>query len=92
MDVTLELVWKCWSQWSYSSQNKECLLNLSVNHFGGTWVIHTWLHSLWKKVDKFNISSPPPQDPLQEGNKWFMQVVEEAGFTSEKEKKIINRF
>jgi hypothetical protein len=31
-------------------------------------------------------------DPLQEGNKWFMQVVEEAGFTSEKEKKIINRF
>ncbi len=26
------------------------------------------------------------------GKKWFMQVVEEAGFTSEKKKEIINRF
>jgi hypothetical protein len=31
-------------------------------------------------------------DPPQTGNKWFMQVVEEAGFTSEKEKEISNRF
>jgi hypothetical protein len=29
---------------------------------------------------------------LQEGDKWFMQEVEEAGFTSENKKEIINRF
>jgi hypothetical protein len=61
----------------------------------GTWVTHTWLYSLWEKVDKFNITveiAPLPMDLPQMGDKWFMQAVEEAGFTSEKEKVIINRF
>jgi hypothetical protein len=61
----------------------------------GTWVTHTWLCSLWEKVDKFNTTmeiAPLPMDPPQMGDKWFMQVVKEAGFTSEKEKEIINRF
>jgi hypothetical protein len=61
----------------------------------GTQVTHTWLHSLWKKVDEFNITveiAPLPMDLLQEGDKWFMQAVEEAGFISEKEKEIINCF
>jgi hypothetical protein len=61
----------------------------------GTWVTHTWLHSLWEKVDKFNITmeiASLPMDLPQTGDKWFMQVVEEAGFTLEKEKEIINHF
>jgi hypothetical protein len=61
----------------------------------GTWVTHTWLHTLWEKVNKFNITveiAPLLIYPPQEGDKWFMQAVEEAGFTSEKEKKIINCF
>ncbi len=36
--------------------------------------------------------APLPMDPLQMGDKWFMQAVEEVGFTSEKKKEIINRF
>jgi hypothetical protein len=36
--------------------------------------------------------APLPMDPPQEGDKWFMQAVEEAGFTSEKEKEIIKCF
>ncbi len=61
----------------------------------GTWVTDTWLRSLWEKLDKFNITmeiAPLPMDPLRTGDKWFMQAVEEADFTSEKEKEIINRF
>jgi hypothetical protein len=59
------------------------------------WVTHTWLHSLWEKVDKFNITveiAPLPMDLPQTGDKWFMQAGEEASFTSEKEKEIINCF
>ncbi len=61
----------------------------------GTWVTHTWLHSLWEKVDKFNITvkiAPLPMDLPRTGDKWFMQAVKEAGFTTAKEKEIINRF
>jgi hypothetical protein len=61
----------------------------------GTWVTHTWLCSLCEKVDKFNITietAPLPMDPPRTGDKWFMQAVKEADFTSEKEKEIINRF
>jgi hypothetical protein len=31
-------------------------------------------------------------EPPQEGDKWFMQAMVEAGFTSAKEMKILNRF
>ena len=31
-------------------------------------------------------------DPPRTGDKWFMQATEEAGFTTAKEKEIINRF
>jgi hypothetical protein len=31
-------------------------------------------------------------EPQQEGDKWFMQAVVEAGFTLAQEMKIINRF
>jgi hypothetical protein len=54
----------------------------------GTWVTHTWLRSLWEKMDKFNITveiTPLPMDPPWTGDKWFMQAVEEAGFTTAKE-------
>jgi hypothetical protein len=61
----------------------------------GTWVTHAWLCSLWEKVDKFNITveiAPLLVDPPWMGDKWFMQAVEDAGFTTAKEKEIINRF
>ncbi len=60
-----------------------------------TWVTHTWLCSSWEKVDKFNITveiAPLSIYLPQEGDKWCMQAVEETGFTSEKEKEIINLF
>jgi hypothetical protein len=62
----------------------------------GSWVTHTWLQSLWEKVDKFDITveiAPLPMVPLREGDdKWFMQAVVEAGFMSAQEIKILNRF
>ena len=70
-------------------------LGLSSQQKYGTWVTHTWLCSLWEKVDKFNITmeiAPLHMDPPRTGDKWFMQAVEEAGFTTAKEKEIINRF
>jgi hypothetical protein len=59
----------------------------------GSWVTHTWLRSLWEKVDKFDITveiAPLSMVPLQEGDKWFMQAVVEAGFMSAQEMKILN--
>jgi hypothetical protein len=61
----------------------------------GSWVTHTWLQSLWEKVDKFDITveiAPLPMDPPQEGEKWFMQAVVEAGFTLAQEMKSLNPF
>jgi hypothetical protein len=61
----------------------------------GSWVTHTWLRSLWEKVDKFEIMveiAPLPMEPPQEGDEWFMQAVVEAGFTLAQEKKILNHF
>jgi hypothetical protein len=46
-------------------------------------------------VENFNISveiTPLPMDLSRMGDKWFMQVVEEAGFTTDKEREIINHF
>ncbi len=60
-----------------------------------SWVTQTWLQSLWEKVDKFDITVeilPLPMEPPQEGNKWFMQAVVEAGCTLAQEMKILNRF
>jgi hypothetical protein len=60
-----------------------------------SWVTHTWLLSLWEKVDKFDITveiAPLPMAPPQEGNTWFMQAVVEAGFMSAQVMKILNRF
>jgi hypothetical protein len=51
----------------------------------GSWVTHTWLRSLWEKVDKFDIMveiAPLPMVPPQKGDKWFMQAVIEAGLMS----------
>ncbi len=61
----------------------------------GKWVTNTWLKSIWEKVDKFNITveiAPLPIRPPQEGDKWFMQAVIEAGVTNADELVKINRF
>jgi hypothetical protein len=61
----------------------------------GNWVPHTWLGSLWEKLDKFYITveiAPLPMVPPQESDKWFMQAVAEAGFMSAQEMKILNCF
>jgi hypothetical protein len=61
----------------------------------GSWVTHTWLQSLWEKVDKLNIMveiAPLPMESPQEDEKWFMQAVVEAGFTLAQEMKILNCF
>ena len=61
----------------------------------GSWVTHTWLQSLWEKVDKFDITveiAPLPMVPTREGDKWFIQAVVEAGFTSAQEMKLLNCF
>jgi hypothetical protein len=61
----------------------------------GKWVTHTWLLSLWEKVDKFDITGelvPLPMDPPCAGDKWFMWAVIEAGFTLSNELAIINCF
>jgi hypothetical protein len=61
----------------------------------GSWVTHTWLQSLWEKVDKFDITveiAPLPMEPPQEDEKWFMQAVVEADLTSAQEMKILNCF
>jgi hypothetical protein len=61
----------------------------------GSWVTHTWLQSLWEKVDKLDVTveiASLPMDPLQASDKWFMEAVVKAGFTSAQEMKILNRF
>jgi hypothetical protein len=61
----------------------------------GKWVTHSWLQSLWEKVDKFDITvkiAPIPIDPPRAGDRRFMQAVIEDGFTRLGELEIINRF
>ncbi len=61
----------------------------------GKWVTHSWLRSLWEKVDKFDIIveiAPIPIDPPRAGDRWIMQAMIEAGFTRSGELEIINRF
>jgi hypothetical protein len=61
----------------------------------GNWVTHTWLQSLWEKVNKLDITeeiAPLPMVPPREGDKCFMQAVVEADFMSAQEMKILNRF
>jgi hypothetical protein len=51
----------------------------------GKWITHSWLKSIWEKVDKFNITievATMPIEPPQEGDKWFMQAAMEAGVTN----------
>jgi hypothetical protein len=61
----------------------------------GKWVTHSWLRSLWEKVDKFDVTvkiAPNPIDPPRMGDRWFMRVVIEAGYRRPEELEIINCF
>jgi hypothetical protein len=61
----------------------------------GKWVTHSWLQSLWEKVDKFDVTvkiAPIPIDPPRMGDRWFMRAVIEAGYRRPEELEIINRF
>jgi hypothetical protein len=38
----------------------------------GRWITHSWLKSIWEKVDKFNVTieiTTMPIDPPREGDK-----------------------
>ncbi len=59
------------------------------------WVTHSWLQSLWEKVEKFDVTikiAPIPIDLPRMGDRWFMQAVIEAGYRKPEELEIINRF
>jgi hypothetical protein len=61
----------------------------------GKWVTHSWLRSLWEKVDKFNATikiAPIPIDPPRMGDRWFMQAVIKARYRTPEELTIINHF
>ena len=59
------------------------------------WVTQTWAKLIWEKADKFNVEinlAPLGITPPQEGDKWFIRALMEAGFTDEDELQILNRF
>jgi hypothetical protein len=61
----------------------------------GKWVTHSWLRSLWEKVDKFDVTveiAPIPIDPPRMGDRWFMQAVIKVGYRRREELEILNRF
>jgi hypothetical protein len=59
------------------------------------WVTHSWLRSLWEKVDKFVVTveiAPIPIDPPRMGDRGFMQAVIKEKYRTPEELTIINRF
>ncbi len=48
----------------------------------GKWVMHSWLRSLWEKVDMFEFHAEVRQTPLEpprEGNSWLMVDIVNLG-------------
>jgi hypothetical protein len=57
----------------------------------GRWVTHSWLKSIWEKVDKFNITveiAALPITPPRKGDRWFMKHVMESGVVTSQEELI----
>ena len=82
-------------------------LGLSSNPFSKAFdkyhsrVTNSWLKSIWEKTSLFAVTIdilPIPIEPPREGDKWFMQAIEEDDSYNEEEKKIstgiavINRY
>ncbi len=87
MNVTMELLL------TEVGMSTQPLQELSVAY--GKWVTNTWLKSVWKKVNNFNITievAPLPIKPPCAGDKWFMQAVIESWVTCASELIQIDKF